>query len=133
MAWVQMPNGEFGYFSGGYQYSKEHGAYYNNQREETDLINKIIDQKLREYSKQAEQQLEQAIRTTVEEYGSIVWERLLQEVMRVLETDIVSEVKIGFDGCKDIFCGTQAQKYISNKIIQATRAELAKIKGSSFR
>jgi hypothetical protein len=43
MAWVQMPNGEFGYFSGGFQYSKEHGAYYCNQTEETELVNQIVD------------------------------------------------------------------------------------------
>lgn len=133
MAWVQMPNGEFGYFSGGYQYSKDHGVYYNNQNEETELINEIVDLKLREYSKQAEQQLEQAIKKAVEEYGAIVWERLLQEVMRVLETDIVSEVQIGIDGCKDIFYGKQAQRYISDKIIKATRAELGKIKGTTIR
>jgi hypothetical protein len=89
--------------------------------------------KLREYSKQAEQQLEQAIKKAVEEYGSLVWERLLQEVMRVLETDIVSEVQIGIDGCKDIFYGKQAQRYISDKIIKATRAELGKIKGTTIR
>ena len=46
-----------------------------------------------------------AIKNAVEEYGSLVWERLLQEVMRVLESDIVSEVHIGFEGCKDIFYG----------------------------
>ena len=133
MALIQMPNGEFAYMSGGYQYSKEHGVYYNNQREETELINEIVDLKLREYSKQAEQQLEQAIKKAVEEYGSLVWERLLQEVMRVLETDIVSEVQIGIDGCKDIFYGKQAQRYISDKIIKATRAELGKIKGTTIR
>lgn len=133
MAWVQMPNGEFGYFSGGFHYSKEHGAYYCNQTEETELVNQIVDQKLREYSKQAEQQLEQAIKKAVEEYGSIVWERLLQEVMRVLETDIISEVQIGIDGCKDIFYGKQAQRYISDKIVKATRAELSKIKGTTIR
>jgi hypothetical protein len=38
-----MPNGEFGYFSGGFQYSKEHGAYYCNQIEETELVNQIVD------------------------------------------------------------------------------------------
>lgn len=133
MAWVQMPNGEFGYFSGGFQYSKEHGAYYCNQTEETELVSQIVDQKLREYSKQAEQQLEQAIKNAVEEYGSIVWERLLQEVMRVLETDIISEVQIGIDGCKDIFYGKQAQRYISDKIVKATKAELSKIKGTTIR
>lgn len=131
MAYIQMPNGSFAYVSGKYQYSNEHGFIYNNQREETELINQIIDEKLNEYSRQAEQQLEEAIKNAIEEYGSLVWERLLQEVMRVLETDIISEVNIGFDGCRDIFHGKQAQKYISDKIIKATKAELGKIKGIS--
>lgn len=131
MAYVQMPNGSFAYVSGNYSYSKDHGFYYNNQREETELINRIVDEKLQEYSRQAEQQLEKSIKQSVEEYGSIVWERLLSEVMRVLETDIISEVRIGVDGCKDIFYGKQAQSYISDKIIKATKAELAKIKGVS--
>ena len=133
MGFVQMPNGEWHYYNGAYQYSKEHGVYYNNQREETDLVNSIVDQKLNEYSRQAEVQLEQAIKKAVEEYGALVWQRLLQEVMRVLETDIVSEVQIGIDGCKDIFYGKQAQRYISDKIIKATMAELAKIKGTTIR
>lgn len=131
MAYVKLPNGSFVYVSGNYQYSNEHGLYYNNQREETELVNSIVDQKLNEYSRQAEVQLEQAIKNAVEEYGSLVWERLLQEVMRVLESDIVSEVHIGFEGCKDIFYGKQAQTYISDKIIKATKAELGKIKGIS--
>ena len=76
--------------------------------------------------------MEQAIKKSVEEYGSIVWKRLLGEVMQVLETDIVSEVQIGIDGCKDIFYGKQAQRYISDKIIKATMAELAKIKGTAI-
>jgi hypothetical protein len=77
-------------------------------------------------------QLEQAIKKAVEEYGALVWQRLLQEVMRVLETDIVSEVQIGIDGCKDIFYGKQAQRYISDQILKATTAELSKIKGVSI-
>ena len=132
MGYVQMPNGEWHYYNSKYQYSKDHGVYYNNQREETDLVNSIVDQKLNEYSRQAEVQLEQAIKKSVEEYGSIVWKRLLGEVMQVLETDIVSEVQIGIDGCKDIFYGKQAQRYISDKIIKATMAELAKIKGTAI-
>ena len=131
MAYVKLPNSSFAYVSGNYQYSNEHGFYYNNQREETELINQIVDSKLQEYSRQAELQLEESIKNAVEEYGSLVWERLLQEVMRVLESDIVSEVHIGFEGCKDIFYGKQAQTYISDKIIKATKAELGKIKGIS--
>lgn len=132
MGYIQMPNGAFHYYNGNIQYSREHGAIYNNQREETELINNIIDQKLSDYSKQAEQQLEHAIKRAIEEYGAVVWERLLQAVMRALETDIISEVRIGIDGCKDIFYGQQAQRYISDKILKATTAELSKIKGVSI-
>ena len=124
-----MPNGAFHYYNGNTSYSAEHGAIYNNQREETELINNIVDQKLADYSKQAEQQLEQSIKVAIEEYGAIVWERLLQAVMRALETDIISEVRIGVNGCKDIFYGQQAQRYISDQILKATLAELGKIKG----
>lgn len=133
MGYIQMPNGEWNYYNSAYQYSNEHGVYYNNQREETELVNSIVDQKLNEYSRRAEVQLEQVIKNAVEEYGSLVWERLLHEVMRVLETDIVSEVQIGIDGCKDLFYGKQAQRYISDKIITATKAELSKIKGMTIR
>ena len=129
MGYIQMPNGAINYYSGAYSYSAEHGAVYNNQHEETELINSIIDQKLNEYSRQAEQNLEQSIKRAISEYGNMVWQRLLEQVMHALESDIVSEVKIGVSGCKDIFYGSQAQKFISDQILKATKAELAKIKG----
>ena len=133
MGYVQMPNGSFHYYGGNYSYSSEHGLVYNNQSEETQLINSIVDQKLSAYSQQAEQTLEQSIKQLIDQYGAIVWERLLQQVMRVVESDIISEVQIGVAGCKDIFFGSQAQSYISDKIIKATMAELGRIKGTTFR
>ena len=57
----------------------------------------------------------------------------MAEMVRVLETDVISEVQIGFSGCRDIFQSKQAQKYISDKIYTAMKAELNKIKGSSIR
>jgi hypothetical protein len=44
----------------------------------------------------------------------MVWQRLLEQVMHALESDIVSEDKIGVSGCKDIFYGSQAQQFISD-------------------
>ena len=43
MGYIQMPNGEWHYYNSAYQYSNEHGVYYNNQREETELVNSIVD------------------------------------------------------------------------------------------
>ena len=43
MGYIQMPNGAINYYNGAYSYSAEHGAVYNNQHEETELINSIID------------------------------------------------------------------------------------------
>lgn len=134
MAFFQLPSGNFGYYNSKYgSYSPEHGWVYNNQREETELVNSIVDDKLAEYSRRAEAELEQAIKRAVQEYGNQVWERLLAEMVRVLETDIVSEVQIGFDGCRDIFQSKQAQKYVSDKIYTAMKAELNRIRSFDIR
>lgn len=133
MGYIRMPNGSWHYYGGNYQYSKEHGAYWNNQREETELVNRIVDQKLNDYSRMAEQELEQSIKALIDEYGSIVWERLLQSVMHALQTDIVSEVQIGFQGCNDIFHSSKVQSYVSDRILKAVQAELSKIKGTTLR
>ena len=66
MAYFQLPNGGFGYYNSKYgSYSPEHGWVYNNQREETDLVNSIVDDKLAEYSRRAETELEWAIKRAV--------------------------------------------------------------------
>ena len=38
--------------------------------------------------------------------------------MRVLEYDIHSVTKIGIEGCRDIFEGENAQRFISDQIIK---------------
>ena len=59
MAFFQLPSGNFGYYNSKYgSYSPEHGWVYNNQREETELVNSIVDDKLAEYSRRAEAELE---------------------------------------------------------------------------
>lgn len=59
MAYFQLPNGGFGYYNSKYgSYSPEHGWVYNNQREETELVNSIVDDKLAEYSRRTEAELE---------------------------------------------------------------------------
>ena len=48
----------------------------------------------------------------------------IQDVLRVLEYDIHSVTKIGIDGCREIFEGEKAQKYISNQIMKIITSEL---------
>ena len=50
--------------------------------------------------------------------------------MRVLEYDIHSVTKIGIDGCRDIFEGEKAQRFISDQIMKRITKEL---KSKTFR
>ena len=52
------------------------------------------------------------------------YEQALQDVMRVLEYDIQSVTRIGIDGCREIFEGKKAQKYISDQIMQTIMKKL---------
>lgn len=58
------------------------------------------------------------------------YEQALKDVMHVLEYDIQSITRIGIDGCREIFEGEKAQKYISDQIMKRITKEL---KGKSFR
>ena len=58
------------------------------------------------------------------------YNQALQDVMRVLEYDIHSVTKIGIDGCRDIFEGEKAQRFISDQIIKRITKEL---KSKTFR
>jgi hypothetical protein len=46
----------------------------------------------------------------------------------VLTRDITSIVRIGIEGCKDIFYDSKTQKYISDAVINALMRELNNIK-----
>ena len=52
------------------------------------------------------------------------YEQALQDVMRVLEYDIQSVTRIGINGCREIFEGKKAQKYISDQIVQTIMKKL---------
>ena len=54
----------------------------------------------------------------------------LRDVLGVLEYDIESVTRIGFDGCKDIFEDKKAQKFISDHIMKTIIKEL---KNKNFR
>ena len=58
------------------------------------------------------------------------YNQALQDVMRVLEYDIHSVTKIGIDGCREIFEGEKAQRFISDQIIKRITK---KLKSKTFR
>jgi hypothetical protein len=58
------------------------------------------------------------------------YEQALKDVLGVLEYDIHSVTKIGIDGCRDIFEGKKAQKFISDQIMKRITKEL---KSKTFR
>ena len=58
------------------------------------------------------------------------YNQALQDVMRVLEYDIHSVTKIGIDGCREIFEGEKAQRFISDQIMKRITKEL---KSKTFR
>ena len=52
------------------------------------------------------------------------YEQALNDVIRVLEYDIHSVTKIGIEGCREIFEGEKAQKFISDQIMKCITKEL---------
>jgi hypothetical protein len=50
--------------------------------------------------------------------------------MKVLEYDIQSVTKIGIEGCKDIFEGKKAQKFMSDQMMKTI---VKGLKGKHFR
>ena len=58
------------------------------------------------------------------------YEQALRDVVGVLEYDVHSVTKIGIDGCREIFEGEKAQKYLSSQIMKIITSEL---KGKQFR
>lgn len=52
------------------------------------------------------------------------YEQAIQDVLRVLEYDVQSITQIGIEGCRDIFEGKAAQKFISDQIMRTIQKEL---------
>jgi uncharacterized hydantoinase/oxoprolinase family protein len=48
----------------------------------------------------------------------------IEDILHALEYDIESIVKIGIDGCRDIFEDKKTQKFISDHIIKEIRKRL---------
>lgn len=119
-------NGNYGYIRSGYSMSGDNPYHLTNHKEDMEQIcNEIIDQKLNQLMKT----LSEAIPSAIEEYGRTVWSHLIDSLGEVLQTDIYSQVNVGFEGLREVFYGEKCQKYISDSIMKQMTKELSKIKG----
>ena len=100
-----------------------HGGKAEEHRAEMEEVARVVFQSARE-------ELMAEMREMIFEAQYQAYEQALQDVLGVLEYDIHSITKIGIDGCREIFEGEKAQKFISDQILKQIIKEL---KGKRFR
>ena len=126
-------NGNYYFVRSGYRMSNTHGADYAtaelHKSEFETIVNEIVDQKLNQFMKT----LSEAVPSIIDEYGRTVWTQLINNLVGVLQTDIYSQVNVGFEGLRDVFYGEKCQKYISDSIMKQLTKELSKIKGMTIK
>ena len=84
----------------------------------------------KEIFKEERAQMMEEIKEMILQAQYQAYEQALNDVLRVLEYDIHSVTKIGIDGCREIFEGEKAQRFISNQIMKRITQEL---KGKHFK
>ena len=121
------------YVKSGYRMSNTHGTDYAtaelHKSEFEAIVNEIIDEKLNQLVKT----LSEAVPSIIDEYGRTVWTQLINNLVGVLQTDIQSQVNVGFKGLREVFYGEKCQKYISDSIMKQLTKELSKIKGMTIK
>lgn len=88
-----------------------HGGRGAEHRDEMEEIAKQV------FASEKEKFIEE-IKVIIYEESRRAYEQAIKEFLGELRYDIESIVKIGFDGCRDIFEDKKAQKYISDHIMQ---------------
>ena len=88
-----------------------------------------------EHYKEIEEIAEKVVNLRLERFTEVIkemilaaqyqaYEQALNDVLGVLEYDIHSVTKIGIEGCREIFEGEKAQKFISDQIVKRIAKEL---------
>ena len=88
------------------------------------VSNQVCDAKLKQFAAD----LDIYIDNRIGEYANTVFEQQIRAIIPVLEADIRSIVRIGFDGIRDILHGEKIETYISNAIVETMVRELKNIK-----
>lgn len=126
-------NGNYYFVRSGYRMSNTHGADYAtaelHKSEFEAIVNEIVDEKLNQLMKT----LSEAIPSAIEEYGRTVWTQLINNLVGMLQTDIYSQVNVGFEGLREVFYGEKCQKYISDSIMKQMKKELNRMKNVSVK
>ena len=94
-----------------------HGGHAEEHREEMEEIAREI------YAVERAKDMEK-IERMIQDKMYLAYEQAMQDVLRALEYDVQSVTKIGVNGCKEIFEGKAAQKYISDQIMRSIQKEL---------
>ena len=118
-------SGNYYYVKSGLTLSDTHGGHSEQHlREFEEVCNQIVDEKLNQLTSRLETQ----IPSIVEEYGRQVWSGAIKELVGALQTDVSSQVNVGFEGLREVFYGEKCQKYISDSITKAILNEINNIK-----
>ena len=106
MAQYINENGYICYVKSGYQMSGDNPHHLYEHKEDIEQIcNEIVNQKL----DRATNAIMDTIPQIIDEYGRTVWTQLINNLVGALETDVHSQVKIGFDGLRDVFMAKNAK------------------------
>ena len=97
----------------------DHGGHAEEHREEMETI-------AREVCSKALEDFERRMYVIAQQ----AYEDAIKDFLHALEYDIESITRIGIDGCKDIFEGKKAQKFISDHIMKEIEKRLS---GKYFR
>lgn len=93
-------------------------------RDMVNVSNQVCDAKVKQFAAD----LDRYIDNRIGEYASTIFEQQIRSIIPVLEADIRSIVRIGFDGIRDILHGEKIETYISNAIVETMVRELKNIK-----
>ena len=99
-------------------------ATQEHLKDMTTISNQVCDAKLKQFAAD----LDRYIDNRIGEYANTVFEQQIRAIIPVLEADIKSIVRIGFDGIRDILHGEKIEQYVSNAIVETMVRELKNIK-----
>ena len=92
------------------------GRAAEHYKEIEEIAEKVVNLRLERFTEEIKEMI------LVAQYQA--YEQALNDVLGVLEYDIHSVTKIGIEGCREIFEGEKAQKFISDQIVKRIVKEL---------
>ena len=100
-----------------------HGGRAEEHRSEMEIIARRV---CAEENAKAKEQIEHTMYEVA--YGA--YKQAIEDVLHALAYDVESVVRIGIDGCRDIFEDKKTQKFISDHIMKEVQRRLS---GKEFR